>query len=486
MLSPLSRPFTSRFTALLTVLLLAFFAGIAGPSRADEIDPEPSNNAPVAEKAPPADQPVPTPSAQAKEPASHVHAAPPAPRRSAEEVVKDIWTREKLSGDWRGLRTDLHDHGVDIELRLSQFGQWVSSGGVNKNGEYGGLMDYIVNVDGQKLFGLWKGLGFNVHAQTRWGEDILANAGGILLPNTPLVYPLPGNYSDSDITGLLVTQALMDGRVDLFAGKLNAIDLWTTVYPHLGYGQEGFLSVNALAAGWPWLRYINLSMWGAGGWLVAKEGVQGAIIAFGQENVTTTFDFKDSFDDGIGLLGVWRFFWDVDDMPGSVLFAGGGGTKSYGSLDPNDWSFLPGEGLVDQEQDKPWSAAIYLYQEFWHGDGKDGRKAYLYLAGSLADKNPSFVRWNVMATVEAIGPLGCRRADRMGVAGWYNRVNKDVRDLAGTVGIRLRDGSWGVELYYNASINRWLHLTGDLQIAQNEHKRDDVAIIPGVRLVIDF
>jgi hypothetical protein len=26
-----------------------------------------------------------------------------------------------------GLRTDLHDHGVDLQVRLSQYGQWVAS-----------------------------------------------------------------------------------------------------------------------------------------------------------------------------------------------------------------------------------------------------------------------------------------------------------------------------------------------------------------------
>jgi porin len=347
-------------------------------------------------------------------------------------------------------------------------------------------MDYRVNIDAEKLLGLWKGLGFSLHAQTRWGEDITADAGGITLPNTPLLYPLPGDYSDSDITGLIVSQALLDGRVDLFAGKLNAIDLWTTVYPHLGYGQEGFWNVNALAAGWPWLRHVNLVMYGAGGWLVAKEGIQGALVAYGQDSVATEWNIDDSFNDGVGILGLWRFFWDIDDKPGSVLFAGGGASKHYSSLDPHDLSFIPGEGLVDDSQKKPWSAAVYVYQEFWHGAGDDGRKAYLYMAGSLADKNPSFVRWNVSATVEALGLLPIRDADRMGVAGWYNRVNEDVRDLAGVAGIRLRDGSWGVELYYNAAINRWLHLTGDLQIVQNENKSDDVAVIPGIRLVVDF
>jgi carbohydrate-selective porin OprB len=51
--------------------------------------------------------------------------------------------------------------------------------------------------------------------------------------------------------------------------------------------------------------------------------------------------------------------------------------------------------------------------------------------------------------------------------------------------VDLRD-TYGFELYYNFAINKWLHLTPDLQIVQNERERDDIAIIPGVRLVIDF
>ena len=39
-----------------------------------------------------------------------------------------------------------------------------------QNGEYGGTMDYRVNVDLKKLFGLWDGLSVNMHARTRFGE----------------------------------------------------------------------------------------------------------------------------------------------------------------------------------------------------------------------------------------------------------------------------------------------------------------------------
>jgi hypothetical protein len=48
---------------LLAAVALAI--GFAGPSRADEIEPEPSSDAPEMEKAPAKDQPAPTPPKQA-------------------------------------------------------------------------------------------------------------------------------------------------------------------------------------------------------------------------------------------------------------------------------------------------------------------------------------------------------------------------------------------------------------------------------------
>ena len=96
--------------------------------------------------------------AQAAETGTHVHKMPPAPDRSWGETFKDIWTRDKLTGDWGGLRTDLADHGFYPKVRLSQFYQGVSSGGRDQVGRYGGLIDWRANADAEKLFGLWKGL----------------------------------------------------------------------------------------------------------------------------------------------------------------------------------------------------------------------------------------------------------------------------------------------------------------------------------------
>ena len=73
----------------------------------------------------------------------------------------------------------------------------------------------------------------------------------------------------------------------------------------------------------------------------------------------------------------------------------------------------------------------------------------------------------------------------MGVTGWYNGLSNEFVSLASKLNLRLRD-TWGLEIYYNFEINKWLHLSPDFQLIKNERTRDDIAMIPGFRLVVDF
>ena len=60
--------------------------------------------------------------------------AKPALEPTVKEQFADVWTRDKLTGDWGGWRTDLlrtrHRHR---QFRLSQYYQGVTSGGVDQN-----------------------------------------------------------------------------------------------------------------------------------------------------------------------------------------------------------------------------------------------------------------------------------------------------------------------------------------------------------------
>ncbi len=481
----------ARFTTLIAVVLVAFLSGTADLSHADEIEPEPVTDAPVAEKAAPAEKPASTSSADAKEPASHVHEVNPAPRRSVGEVAKDIWTRDKLFGDWKGLRTDLKDHGIDIGLRLSQYGQGVASGGVDKNGEYGARMSYRAHVDLAKAVGTWEGLTIDLHAMTRFGEDILADAGGLVLPNTELLMPLPGNYSDSDITGLTINQyfPLYAGHLGLATlGKLDVIDAVTLFFPSVGYGQEGFWNVNALVSALPWLGAVRgLSLYG--GWLASinEEYQMGesAILALGTDNVTTSWSsIHDSFEDGVWIAAFHRFLYKLGDKPGYFMVFAGGSTRDQPSNDPHDFVIIPGQGIVDTEEEKPWDIALYLSQVFWQAEADPNRKATILIGGTAGPDDPQFAQYNFFTALEAYGPMASRPHDRMGVAFWYNWLSENFKDLVSPV-VNLRD-LYGFELYYNIAINPWLRVTADLQLIENENKGDNFTVVPGVRAVIDF
>jgi hypothetical protein len=70
------------------------------------------------------------------------------------------------------------------------------------------------------------------------------------------------------------------------------------------------------------------------------------------------------------------------------------------------------------------------------------------------------------------------------MSGWYNCLSDNFKDLTSPL-IDLRD-TWGLEVYYNFAINKWFHLSADLQLVENEREADDIAVIPGVQVVIDL
>jgi porin len=395
----------------------------------------------------------------------------------------DIWVRKKLTGDWYGVRSDLAQHGVNLDIRLSQYFQAVTSGGANTNSAYGGKLDYFLNVDGSKI-GLWDGLRMFMHAETQFGNGISGDAGAFAFPNTSMLYPLPG-YRGTAITGLLLEQQLSD-NVALVGGKINVIDLWNMVYPNTGAGVEGFMNTNMVASALPWLRWINLSVMGGGALVMTDDGqIQGGVVAFDSQNSTTTSGFNDAFNNGTAILGLWRFFFDVDGKPGSLLFAGGNSSRDYSSLDKSDWAIIPGEGLVSEEKENTWTAAIYYDQVFWQAPDNDKKNLRLYTGWSLSDGNPAFGRWGGLVAVEGWGLVENRANDRMGVGGFYNQLSSELKDLTSTVGIDLRN-TWGVEAYYNAQISEWFHLTPNIQLVSNQNQGDSTAVILGLRAVIDF
>ena len=323
-----------------------------------------------------------------------------------------------------------------------------------------------------------------MHAESRFGEDINADAGAFAFPNTNMLWPLPGEH-ETAISGFLVTLPLNE-RLAGFGGKINVLDFWTTFYPNVGRGLDGFMNLNSLSAGLPWLRFVNLSVNGAALLALQDEQIQGAVVVFDTNNSSTTTGLSNLFDEGAAVMGIWRFFTDWNGKPGSHLFAGGWSSRTYTSLDSTSWSFIPGQGggLTPGEETGAWSLAYYFDQVFWADPCNAERNLRLFTGWSLSDGNPSFARWNGMISVEGFGLVDGRPLDRTGVAYFYTGLSDDFRQLASPV-VQLQEVQGG-EFYYNVAITPSLHLTADLQIVDNQNESDDTAIIFGIRAKLDL
>ena len=394
---------------------------------------------------------------------------------------KSFWTRDHLSGDAWGLRPSLAGHGIIYDLQLTQFYQGVTSGGAEQEFAYGGKLDYMFTFLGGKL-GLHEGFTTIMHAETRFGESIGVEAGAFAFPNANMLFPLPGER-DTAITGLLLMQALNE-RVSLAAGKINVLDLWNMLYPHTGRGVDGFMNLNSIVVGLPWLRFVNLSVMGAGSLIMKEKQIQGGLLVFDTHNSTTTSGFDNLFGQGAVVFGLWRFFTEFDGKPGSHMFAGSWSSRTYTSLDRTSWTVLPGQGLVAGEETGPWAMAYYFDQVFWADACNDKRNLRLFTGWSLSDGNPSFARWGGLVSIEGTGLVAARQQDRMGIAYFYTGLSDDFRQLVSPV-VELEELQ-GVELYYNAAITPYFHLTADLQIIDNEDEAEETAIIFGLRGKIDL
>jgi porin len=391
-------------------------------------------------------------------------------------MCDDLWTREHLFGDWHGLRNGLEEHSVVADLQLTQFYQDVAGGGAEQRDAYGGKLDYF--------FTIAKGLCV-IHAETRFGEDVILDAAGGAPVNANMLYPSLENTTA--ITGLQFNLPLTaDGEWIFNFGKINTLDLIYSIYPQTGRGVDGFMNASVFLP-LTTARTLPLSFLGAGVLKTHEGQIQGGLLIYDSHNVPTTSGFENLFDNGANIAGVWRFFTEFGGLPGSHLFLGSLATGSFTSLDPTGWEFLPGIGAVPAESNNSWSLEYILEQKLWVDPCNEKRSIGVLSKWGLADAETSPYAWVCNVQLQSQGLIACREQDTAGAGYFYTGVSGELKDFFESVpgAPDLRDLQ-GVELYYNAAITPWFHLTADLQFVQPAISANDTAIVLGLRGKIDF
>jgi porin len=146
--------------------------------------------------------------AQTYEGASNPAPPPPAP--------PSYDTSAMATGDWGGLRTDLHDRGVDFNVGYNNEFAANLQGGRRKDASATGQLTLDLKLDAQKLFGL-RGGTFETVVSYRHGSSLSDKAGLTLLQQTQENY---GGGQTWRLTEFSYKQRLAPG-LDLKLGRLN-------------------------------------------------------------------------------------------------------------------------------------------------------------------------------------------------------------------------------------------------------------------------
>ena len=392
----------------------------------------------------------------------------------------------KLTGDWGGGRTKLAEQGITLDITSTQYYQGVLQGGTNQSWKYGGLMDYRLHLDFQKM-GLWQGAFLDVQMMHQFGEWINSDTGMLVPVNGDGTLPLP-NYREVNVGQVKFTQFLSESFAVYF-GKINTVvDAQETAFSG-GEGKTTFMNLANTCQ--PVLfRTVPVSALGGGAVvflpnITVKDHSVLSFTVLGANGQPNTSGFDEDFEDGQVFMGTFsqpsRFF----DKPGSHLFVGTYSTKDFVILDQDrrlflDW--LLGEPVTFDKGEDSWSL-MYNMHQYLYTEKEDETQGFGFFGRvGFADDKTNPISNFYGAGLGGKGMIDDRDNDTWGVSYFYMGLS----DKLGSVIKQHTRDAQGFEAFYNIELTKWLHISPDFQIMKPGNERADTAYIAGLRLKIDF
>ncbi len=388
--------------------------------------------------------------------------------------------RSKLLGDWGGVRSGLREHGVTFDIYSTNFYTGVTSGGLQDTFDYRGRMDYLMNVDGEKA-GLWKGSFITLHGESVYGNSINKSTGTLLPIN--LAQSLPGgNGSVTALTGVKFTQALSESLI-VYGGKINTLDNFNQPFTGGGRGVDGFMSA-AFLFNPIFARTVPYSTFGAGFAYLKDLQPVFSFSVFDTNNTPTTSGFNSFFNNGVTIVPQLNIPTLFFGLPGHQGISGTYSSGRFTNIEPS--SFInPILGLPPAPlKTGSWSLAYNFDQALYVAPDNPKQSWGTFGNLGLADTNPSPFRWFANIGLGGSSLLPGRKMDTFGVGYFYLALNDSLKQLAPRL-FPLRNEQ-GVEVFYNAAITPWFHLSPDLQVVLPSQVRAQSLLSVGLRAKIDF
>jgi porin len=405
---------------------------------------------------------------------------------SAKAQTVPDFNQTKLTGDWGGERTKLAEQGITFDISAMQYYQGVLRGGTNQSWKYGGLMDYRLHFDFQKM-GLWQGAFLDVQIEHQFGNFINTDTGALVPVASDGVLPLP-DYRKVNVTQVKYTQFLSESLA-IYFGKINTMNGFAETPFNGGEGRTTFMNLASIFQPVA-LRTVPVSALGGGAVVflpdvTVKDPSILSVTVLGANGQPNTSGFDEDFEDGQVFMGSYsqpsRFF----DKPGGHLFVGTYSTRDFALLDQNsrlilDW--LLGFPVTLDKGEDSWSL-MYNMHQYLHTETEDETQGFGFFGRlGFADDKTNPISSFYGAGLGGKGMIDGRDNDTWGVSYFY----MELSDKFGSVINQNTRDAQGFEAFYNIELTKSLHIAPDFQIIKPGNKRADTAYIAGLRARIDF
>ena len=398
----------------------------------------------------------------------------------------NLSSRQRLTGDWGGVRDELGKKGVVLDANMFLLPQGVVTGGKETGAEFWGNVDYTLNFDTGKM-GLWQGGFFKFEGVSSFGNTLYDNVGAIVPSNVSGLFP-GINKADSGLMGASFTQ-FFSPKFGVMMGKMNLFDFTPTEF----YGNYRTQFMNTAMNFSMAYAMVPMSAYGGGMLFLPTEDVTLMAMALDASGTPTNNDISKAFDDGTtvvsaanvkikpfglvghqGLTGVWsdKIRLSLDQDPtniGHALL-----NERYPRLaNPGPIlerilaRFFP-ELLVPvkpaNRKDNTWSVIYSFDQYLWQPDADPKHGVGLFFSFGASDGNPNPIQYSYLMGIGGKGVISGRPHDTFGI-GWARTQFSDqfVPLLRERLNLGL-DHEDAIELYYTAAVTPWLNLSPNLQV----------------------
>ena len=401
----------------------------------------------------------------------------------------DIFSRSHLLGDFGGRRSAWADRGFTFDIDYNQYFQSVTKGGKETDSEYGGTIDYNLNIDFDRMDLIPGGL-LQVRAVSRYGNSVNGISGALIPVNVDATHPTTSSLDDDvnlwlpviTYTQFLSTQlALIVGKFDTYTASNEFAG---------GRGRSQWWNMNLALPVSPAL-IVPYSILGGAVMVMPTPDLTITGMVGTSEDTSDNSGF-DYLDDGkFGLLGL-TYQYEAGNLPGGFGLQFGYGWDSD-FTEVNGRLIIKDDQLALTTQDSTWYCTADAWQYLWVEDAprqrvdiNNGRQDLqgigLFSRGQFADSDTNPIDYIIGGGVSAKGLIPRRDNDTIGLGFNYTKLQK-LR-LGRIIGIEDSATSW--EFFYNIELTPAMHCTLDAQVIDSPLPNADTATILGTSLQILF